>query len=144
MYESDEAVVRTDDMIKLTSTQIILVHNSVETVLYTYSGPNVFIGVSDTANSSIPCALVGDTFQIDESSAYQGMYGLILYIIDIPVTEYKKISVQNNSKVQVESAVRDGEGVKLSTIYAKKSYVDSLVGDLSSIMTALNINQGGE
>lgn len=47
---------------------------------------------------------------------------------------YKKIT-KDGSKVQVESAIRDGEGVKISTNYAKKSEVPTQLSQLTDDAT---------
>ena len=87
------------------------VKNSQNTALYTYSGNDTFIGLATTVGATAPVYAIGDTFTTTAGS--------VLYIVTAQVITYKKMTYDGN-KVQVDSAIRDGNGVKIDTNYQKK------------------------
>lgn len=92
---------------------------------WTYSGSDTFSGFALTPNATsatYPAPSSGSTTMTGLT------YPLTLYAIgsnDLPtLVDYRPLSY-TDAKVQVESAIRDGEGVKISTNYAKKTEIQN-------------------
>ena len=94
------------------------------TQLYTYEGGNTFLGFANTANSDEVVYGIGSKVP----------YGKEIYVVEGPaqVITYEHILL-NGNKVQVDSAIRDGNGVKIDTNYAKKA-------DLATVATSGSYN----
>lgn len=101
--------------------------------LYTYSGNNEFLGLASSANATTPTFGIGDQISVNGPITY--------YIVEATGEEYKKLTYKG-SKVQVESAIRDGEGTKIHTNYAKKSELASKMDTTNPVGTgSLSINR---
>lgn len=83
---------------------------------FTYSGTGTFIGFATTANASTPVLSVGND--------YNGVGGE-LYVVEQTTETYKYLTY-TSKKVQVESAIRDEDGVRIKTNYALKSEVPNI------------------
>lgn len=84
------------------------------------------LGLTATQGSSTVQYAVGTSF--NPTSSATSTY----YVINQTET-YKKLTYDSN-KVQVESAIRDGNGVKIDTNYALKTYVDDAIEALPEPM----------
>lgn len=106
--------------ITVTSTGATLVNDDSPSspITFTYSAGGTFAGFADTANSTTATYTNGTTFTPTQVSMTQ-----TTYVVLAPTT-YKKMTYDGN-KVQVESAIRDGNGVKIDTNYAKTSDLSS-------------------
>ena len=88
---------------------------------YIYSGSSSFLGFAKSPNAIEPDYSAGDT--IDWYDPDYGYGNVVLYIIIGGI--YKHI-LKDGYKIQVEAAIRDDAGVKISTNYAKKSELDGV------------------
>ena len=81
--------------------------------IYTYSNVGRFLGLSTQPSASVPMYEIGEsiTFEVSKS---------IYYVVEEIGTTYEHIKF-NNNKVQVDSAIRDGNGLKIDTNYSLKS-----------------------
>lgn len=103
-------------------------------VVWTYSDDEIFIGLSTSPNqSSNPTYAIGDTISNGEYTLY--------VVSEVSAVTYEKITL-NNNKVQVDSAIRDGNGKKIDTNYALKSEVPSTTSSVTQNSTAA-LTSGG-
>lgn len=114
---------------------------------YTYSGQGTFRGFSGSPNSTTPDLQIGysDTVQNIRSLIGVAEYesDIILYVVDVAdVVEYEHI-LKDNHKIQVDSAIRDGNGLKIDTGYEKnwKTLVDT--GILDTVLSATDVSPSG-
>ena len=98
--------------------------------VYTYSGTKTFLGVSTTTNTSTPDVPVGTTGYDVVPIAVSFVANLYIVDADPPVT-YEHLTYGSN-KIQVDSAIRDGNGKQISTNYAKKSEVPNITTSSSA------------
>lgn len=83
------------------------------TQLYTYEGGNTFLGFANTANSDDIAYGIGSKVP----------YGKEIYVVEGPAQVNYEHILLNGNKVQADSAIRDGNGVRIDTNYAKKTDV---------------------
>lgn len=93
--------------------------------IYTYSNVGRFLGLSTQPNATIP------TYEIGESIDINVLDPNTFYVVEEAATLYKKISVQQH-KVQVDSAIRDGNGKRIDTNY---EILDNKVSTVSPLST---------
>ena len=86
-----------------------------ETDTYTYSGDDTFLGFATSSNATVPVYTEGYSVTLSNSDS------LTVYVVSgVPPVTYKKLTY-DSSKVQVESAIRDGNGVKIDTNYVRSN-----------------------
>lgn len=104
--------------IQITSTGV---SDRSDNAVYTYAGGKNFVGLALNANATTPDYAIGS--QVDSYIA------TTYYIVEQDGVPYEHI-YKDNHKVQVDSAIRDGNGVKIDTNYAKKSELPDVSGKM--------------
>lgn len=104
--------------IRIDSTAIVaVVTKDSTTTLWTYEGSGDFLGLSNTLGSSTAEYPVGTTISPQRDDIY--------YIVEEgggTLVNYRPLTYID-AKIQVDSAVRDGNGVKIDTNYQRKPQV---------------------
>ena len=99
--------------ISVTSTGATITASGGGTGTYTYAGTKKFIGLSNTPNETEPDHGAEATFY-----STGGTY----YIVESSLADYRPLTYVD-SKIQVDSAIRDGNGVRIDTNYQRKPVV---------------------
>ncbi len=127
---------------KVTSTGLDGIKNidgaSTTTTIYTYNGSGTFTGFSLSANADTATYTNGATIN---KSVTSNNYAE-LYVVDgtgVSPVDYEHILL-NGNKVQVDSAIRDGNGVRIDTNYAKNADLQAIKQDG---ITGVTINRYG-
>lgn len=137
-----------NDTIYVTSTGV---NNSSgeQTPCWTYSGNKIFVGLTATANSSTVDLPIGYSETLDDTitafpTVEAGGY-INLYIVEQETTFTYKHLLNNGNKIQVDSAIRDGNGLKIDTGYQKVLPTTSTAGKvLKSTSTAGTVEWGDD
>ena len=91
---------------------------------YTYSGDKIFKGFAISPNSSTVDLPINYSGTIDDLLTLTGGLAVVeLYIVETGTT-YKHI-LKDNAKVQVDSAIRDGNGRRIDTNYLLKGSIEN-------------------
>lgn len=117
----------------VTSTGVSITASGGGTATYTYAGTKTFIGLAETPNKTEPDYGVGTTFYV-----YGTKY--LFYIVESSLADYRPLTCAD-AKIQVDSAIRDGNGARIDTNYAKKTELKTINGN--SIIGSGDITIGG-
>ena len=94
--------------------------------IYTHINPStIILGLSTSSGQTTPSYSYSDMPSIEQG-------GQNWYIVEQPVGVIYKHLLKDGNKIQVDSAIRDGNGVKIDTNYAKKSELSSFVDKTSN------------
>lgn len=105
----------TDEVnITVTSTGATIVFSNGSTDYYAYSGTKTFVGLAYAANATEADMIIGQTYRQTSRSNF--------YIVESSVMDYRPLSYVD-AKIQVDSAIRDANGVRIDTNYQRKPQV---------------------